>query len=491
MSLVRPILNPIPAFDATEDFTITFVASGGDEVTGNELKIVTNDTTQTVVFDDTVSSGLLQHTIPANTLTNGVYYYATLRTFNSSSASSEWSLNKPFYCFAEPTLSFNIEDGSTITTDTIAVSLTYNQTDGEHLSSGVIELYTSGSLYATSDELYDSSAPPNILYWEFDLENDKTYTLVGRVTTEYGTVVTTTISFNVSYSSHTGTYFYAYADNCTGEVIIQSEPIVATDSGLTPSFHGMVDGTSSDFITYNDSFYINLVSLDGIDSLYNSSQTYANVSWSLMEIHNFTFFIKVIPALINNEIARFTNAYSGYNKYISISVNRGDTQDYVSIRTNNGTIIDKGIGVFCNDYTSLLITLRMLDGELSLEARLANEGSSRTLPILDWNNNNNNNVYYSMATDIVFRGEGGGSFVPNSTVINKITDTFTTLTIGNGLYSTIILSASPYIELTGNDPSYILNYAAMYSSWTNLAVLGLNKAVIDRKNGDNWITYFI
>ena len=35
MSLVRPILNPIPAFDATEDFIISFTASGGDEVTGN------------------------------------------------------------------------------------------------------------------------------------------------------------------------------------------------------------------------------------------------------------------------------------------------------------------------------------------------------------------------------------------------------------------------------------------------------------------------
>ena len=82
MALTQPILKAIPAFDATEDFIVTFTATGGDTVTGNELKITTNDAEPTIVYDDTVTSGLWQHTIPADTLTNGDYYIATLRTFN-------------------------------------------------------------------------------------------------------------------------------------------------------------------------------------------------------------------------------------------------------------------------------------------------------------------------------------------------------------------------------------------------------------------------
>ena len=39
MSLVKPIVNEIVAFDATVGTTITFTANGGDQVTGNKIKV--------------------------------------------------------------------------------------------------------------------------------------------------------------------------------------------------------------------------------------------------------------------------------------------------------------------------------------------------------------------------------------------------------------------------------------------------------------------
>ena len=46
MALVKPIINEIPAFDAEENYTITFTANGGDQVVKNEIKIVSNEFVQ-------------------------------------------------------------------------------------------------------------------------------------------------------------------------------------------------------------------------------------------------------------------------------------------------------------------------------------------------------------------------------------------------------------------------------------------------------------
>ena len=43
MSLVKPIVNEVTAFDATLNATITFIANGGDQVTKNEIKVVYNE----------------------------------------------------------------------------------------------------------------------------------------------------------------------------------------------------------------------------------------------------------------------------------------------------------------------------------------------------------------------------------------------------------------------------------------------------------------
>src|SRR5574344_1149981 len=69
----------IAAFDAAKDQTITFGYSG-NQCTKNRI-IVYNSATNASVYDDTVTTYTLAHTIPAGTLANGTSYYCTITAY--------------------------------------------------------------------------------------------------------------------------------------------------------------------------------------------------------------------------------------------------------------------------------------------------------------------------------------------------------------------------------------------------------------------------
>ena len=497
MALARPILDPIHAFDATKEYTVIFTVPSSDVITANELKIIINDSSGTVRFDNVEVSSGYTHVIPitpAPVCTNGVYYIAYVRVRDSLNEWSEWSLGQPFYCFSDPTLDFNINDESTITTDYIDINMTYNQSENERMLSGVIELYNSnGTLYKSSGNLYDYSAPPNILTWQVGVENNKTYTLVGTVTTEHGMTVTKTITFSVEYSAHTGSYLYGIMNNCDGDIEVKTEGIVVSDTEITKTFNGLVNGTIDDFISYDNLWLANLVSADGIEPL-GSSTDYANVTFTDFPTPtDFLFGIEIIPALINSEIARLSNG----TDYISIYINRGETEDYISIYTNNGTAIDKGIGSFCNGHDLIDIFVRRVDGVLSVNAYI-NDDSSTVTPVLSWNNNSNNNIYNMFTSNIVFLGENGGDFIPRSTVINETNALYDTIIIGNGLYKYLVLSTNPYSTSPFvADPSDVIYYDFGDKTWTNSGGGNFDRAVIERNilvgdlvNPSGWVQVY-
>ena len=79
MSLTTPLLYTVPAFDATNEQVFTFLSVGGSQVVANTLTIKNNATLATV-YERTQVSYRFAHVLPANTLTNGTYYQATLTT---------------------------------------------------------------------------------------------------------------------------------------------------------------------------------------------------------------------------------------------------------------------------------------------------------------------------------------------------------------------------------------------------------------------------
>ena len=194
MSLVKPIINEISAFDATIGTTITFMANGGDQVYANKIKVVLNDGNETIEYESpkTVTYDL-KNTIPPNILQNGQYYKVNVITYDVLGNTSPASNYQPFYCYKTPLLSLNITEGQTINTPNKQIVLTYSQSEGEKVDYAQIDVYNgSNILISSSGNLYNSDYPPlNFTHDVFGLENHSQYYIQGSVVTINGTIVKT------------------------------------------------------------------------------------------------------------------------------------------------------------------------------------------------------------------------------------------------------------------------------------------------------------
>ena len=206
MAVTTPVLNPVAAFDATEDMLFTFSSVGGNQVVSNKL-IVRDATTLEKLYEDVVDSFVLEHVLPADTLLNGSYYQATVVTYDASGAASAESAPIQFYCFSSPTFTFpNLSSGDNITTSTYSFVAQYEQVENELLNQYSFVLYdgedkqlaTSGVQYVGS-----TSLPPTLVVWTVSgLEDGKDYKIIANGVTAYGTKVTTGfVSFSVKYDS--------------------------------------------------------------------------------------------------------------------------------------------------------------------------------------------------------------------------------------------------------------------------------------------------
>ena len=70
--MITPIASQVNAFDATTNHLFYFTSSGGNQVAKNRITI-RNNTTNVVVYQNTVETFLFQQEVPANTLVNGIY----------------------------------------------------------------------------------------------------------------------------------------------------------------------------------------------------------------------------------------------------------------------------------------------------------------------------------------------------------------------------------------------------------------------------------
>lgn len=97
--LVRPIIKTLKPKDATSDIIVEFDVKGGDQVYRNNL-IVERQSDNAVVYNQIVESFIWQHTIPANTLQNGVVYKIKIRTGNANNQWSDYSDYAILHCFS-------------------------------------------------------------------------------------------------------------------------------------------------------------------------------------------------------------------------------------------------------------------------------------------------------------------------------------------------------------------------------------------------------
>ena len=418
MALVKPIVNDLTAFDATNAFTVTFTASGGDQVTGNTIKVVTNDVSETTVYQNTVISYNLSHVIPANTLTNGQYYKVAIMTQDVLGNTSPWSNFVPFYCFSTPTLSFNINEGQTLNTSSYNVRLTYDQEQNEKIDYAVIELYNNNDvLIDNSGNLYDSNYPPlTFSHTIFGLENHAQYYVIGRVLTVHGTTISTRVSFRTNYNTiEDENELVATLNSCEGYVNLLSNKI------------GNIKGISNP----DPVIYINheMADLRSTVADINIPEYAYWAKWDKVFTipHDFLLRLWFYPARQPFEVIRLSNADE--TSYLKVNFRRDTTTDYLSIRTDNGTRKDLSLGTICNGNTKVFLWIKVVDDVWDVRCDVL----STTSTILDWNTNTDN-IPYNVTSDLTYGGESYETFSPSTDRFFATSDRFTTVIIGNGVF---------------------------------------------------------
>lgn len=245
MALTKPILNQVPAWDATKGYTFTFNVVGGTQVAGSVLTIRDNET-NVIVYQHTESSYRFENTIPANILTNGINYNASLVTLDINLNQSVESNVIQFYCYSSPEISFiNIPSGDVIPSSDFPFEATYSQDEGELLNTYRFTLYnasqvqisTSGTMYATNiQSSYQGDTILTPLAYTFSgLSDNTTYYIKVDGLTVNGTQVTTgMVQFVVRYEVPSAFAQLTAINNCDKGYIRLESNVVLIDGTAFP-----------------------------------------------------------------------------------------------------------------------------------------------------------------------------------------------------------------------------------------------------------------
>ena len=439
MALVKPIINDIVAFDANIGTTITFMASGGDQVTGNEIKVVLNEDsqTETIVYQNTITGYELSHTIPANVLTNGQYYRVSIRTYDILSNTSPWSNAQPFYCYTTPSLSLNINNGQTLDSSNYHFILTYNQLENEKVDYAIIEVYNNNNIIiSNSGNLYNSDYPPlSFSHDIFGLNNHSQYYVIGTVVTINGTIVQTNkILFYTDYNTIIDhNTLTATLDNCNGYVNLHSS-IISNIRGIS----------NPDPLSYIDDKEADL--RNAVADL-NIPQYAFWAKWNSMFTipTNFLFRMWFYPARQPFEIIRITN--DDDTSYIKINFRRDSTTDYLSIRTDNGTVKDLSLGTICNGNTKIFLWIKVVEDVWDIRFEILDTDTT----IMEWNNTHNN-IPYNVTSDTTYIGESYESFTPSADNFVALSSELTSVIIGNGVFDHLNISNDTDIVYSSDIP---------------------------------------
>lgn len=234
--LTQPILNPINAFDASMDYTFTFVSIGGNQVVANILTIIDNSNGEEV-YKETQSTMRLEHILPANTLENGNYYSASIQTVDNAEQVSQSSIAVPFYCYSTPSLTINnMPINGTINNNSYTFRGSYSQLEGELLNSYQFILYNNNK---------EVISKTNIIY--YDTDNSLSYNITGMSSnTSYfieltgvtvnGTRITSgLLPFNVNYSQAASFAICDLVNDCDNGYIQISSNIVSISGNSNPN----------------------------------------------------------------------------------------------------------------------------------------------------------------------------------------------------------------------------------------------------------------
>lgn len=334
MSLTRPILDIITAFDANNERSISFISLGGDQVVGNILTIK-NNATNAVVYTATQYTYNFIHTIPAETLTNGGYYNATIKTLNFNANESLESDAVSFYCYTTPLLSItNILPDDIIRASSFEFTGSYYQDEGELLNGFKFILYDSNQNEISNSGLLYTE---DLIYTFNGFSNNTSYYIKLIAETINGTAIETNlISFAVQYIDPS-IFAIAGLENLYDNGCIQiSSNIVA------------IDGETN----MNPVVYIDHTKIDLTDGYYVKWEQGFNIA------NNFTLSIWGSDFQDNEQIITLSNIYDNTDipNYITVYYIKNTVESKVYLILKCYSNIDNPYIVFSNKIDIPLTT---------------------------------------------------------------------------------------------------------------------------------------
>lgn len=239
--MAKPYIQHITPFDANKSFEITISWMGNRS--GSNRIIIADNQTNEVVFDDTVASFSLKHTIPAYTLENNKKYTIQAQVYDLNSIASVLSDKVLFCTFATPEFYFEGLDSPLIESSSFTANVHYYSADGEPLSKYKFYLYdhSKKQLFVT-DEMADDHS---ISYTYKGLDNNTFYYIrcVG-VTVNSMELDTGYVEINVKFENP-NEYARLYATPLPSQGCIQvASNIIIIQYNGTDSFEyidGMID----------------------------------------------------------------------------------------------------------------------------------------------------------------------------------------------------------------------------------------------------------
>lgn len=322
--LTTPILYSQAAFDATQSHTFTFNVIGGDQVAQNKL-VITNQSTNEIVYQAVQTTYKFEHILPANTLTNGIYYSAYVITYNSTGTASAQSSRIQFYCYSEPSFTFtNLPINNVITNSSYQFQVTYNQTEGELLNTCIFTLYDTQRIQiaASGTRYINSTIVPTTINYQFGGFIDKTSYYV-RCTgqTAQGTQVDTgLIAISVLYTVPSLFSVIELNNNCSGGYVIVRSNLIEIGSESNPTSPIYVDDNTAVDVRA-DGRYVEW------NSGFELSNDFTASLWG-RDFNQDSDIITMIDDLGNNIVVRYRRN-KGASVYADATVTNGNVTYYV------------------------------------------------------------------------------------------------------------------------------------------------------------------
>ena len=462
MALVTPVALSKVAFDATQASIFNFTSNGGSQVVKNRLTI-RNNATNVVVYQNTVTTFTFQQEVPANTLTNGVYYNFYFNTYDIDNNISSNSNVVAFYCYAQPTITLtNAPSTNIINASSYTFNATYAQASGELLDYLIYYLYDSTNAeISNSGKLYSALTPPlNFTHTFSGFENNTIYRVKVRAISVNGTITESALyTFTAQYFYPNMFSLITLENKCDdGYVQVQSNVILA-EGVVNPNteyfMSGILDGNEANYIMW-DEWYTptdDIISVWAEPYAVDITTANKNLTWS-NGIDIPSNFQMILPMRYNADgkiIEMFKTGNESNKLYVELKrgIPFGETTEkcWFVIYTQDGRLMNH------SNYVDVI------NGESDVAIFINKIGNAYTLTFTVVNRNTPNsitygtmsNVIYGITTDIAYGGMVAQAQVVIST--DDISDLFPmdNIVMYNGKFDNIDIS-------TNTDRAYTTNY---------------------------------